>query len=343
MDLLAISKITLALINAGAVLLVMWVWLADSKAKLNRWFSLMTAFIILWVDFAYLGTTAKNPALAVAFYRINYGMVALFLVSAFYFNVVYFLREKRPILRRFVLIIGLIFAALSFLSPFIVQSTMREPWGNETVLGWGNTLFNLYALSVALIVVGLLFKRYLTFPDEGKLKVRYFLIGAFLFALSNIILNIVVPAKSGKTVPYCFGDYSAIFFLVFAALAIVRHKLFGIKIILTQTLTVSMCAILLVLSFAIGVLWIKTLLVVVFLMSCVFGYFLIKGAKTELQQKEILRELVRERTAELRKAFDELKSRKDELEKFYNLTVGRELKMAELKQRIKEIEDRTTQ
>ena len=38
---------------------------------------------------------------------------------------------------------------------------------------------------------------------------------------------------------------------------------------------------------------------------------------------------------ELQSAYDEIKKRKDELEKFYKLTVGRELKMAELKEKIK--------
>jgi len=47
---------------------------------------------------------------------------------------------------------------------------------------------------------------------------------------------------------------------------------------------------------------------------------------------------VKERTAELSKAYEELKIRQEEIERWYSLTIGRELRMAELKQKIKEIE-----
>jgi len=38
-------------------------------------------------------------------------------------------------------------------------------------------------------------------------------------------------------------------------------------------------------------------------------------------------------------ALDQVEKRKTELEKFYKLTIGRELRMAELKEKIKELEN----
>ena len=58
----------------------------------------------------------------------------------------------------------------------------------------------------------------------------------------------------------------------------------------------------------------------------------------EIRQKEILEEKVKERTKELQAAYEDIKKRKEDLEKFYKLTVGRELRMIELKQKIKELE-----
>lgn len=51
-----------------------------------------------------------------------------------------------------------------------------------------------------------------------------------------------------------------------------------------------------------------------------------------------LEERVEERTAELKKAKDELQEKVHALERFSNLAVGRELKMIELKEKIKELE-----
>jgi len=38
--------------------------------------------------------------------------------------------------------------------------------------------------------------------------------------------------------------------------------------------------------------------------------------------------------------YEEIKKDKEALERFYKLTVGRELKMAELRQKVKELEER---
>jgi hypothetical protein len=53
----------------------------------------------------------------------------------------------------------------------------------------------------------------------------------------------------------------------------------------------------------------------------------------EVRAKETFEGLVKQRT-------QELSERNKELEKFYKLTIGRELRMAELKEKIKEIENK---
>ncbi len=70
-----------------------------------------------------------------------------------------------------------------------------------------------------------------------------------------------------------------------------------------------------------------------------------KSSHREAKQKEILEQTVRERTRELETAknlaeqkAEEIKKRSEELERFYRLTIGRELKMIDLKKQIKEME-----
>jgi methyl-accepting chemotaxis protein len=59
--------------------------------------------------------------------------------------------------------------------------------------------------------------------------------------------------------------------------------------------------------------------------------------KLESYSKELEKE-VKERTAELERSKKDLESKNDELERFNKLAIGRELKMVELKKRIKELE-----
>jgi Skp family chaperone for outer membrane proteins len=72
---------------------------------------------------------------------------------------------------------------------------------------------------------------------------------------------------------------------------------------------------------------------------CATGYLLIKTSLKELQVKETLETEVKKRTEQLQKAYDDMKGQKEEIEKWYKLTIGRELRMAELKKEINELKE----
>lgn len=239
-----IEEIVVALINLIGFWLILWVYFANKNQKLNRWFATMTLFVILWVDFSFLGSNSENSSTAVIFYRLNGGSVALFLYSFFNFYVIHFLQqeEKHKVLEKIILFCGVSLSIISVFTSFIVKEVVVQEWGLDIVFGEGELLFNLYAFVVAIIVIGLLAKNYFQFSPEQKIKIHYFLIGTAIFVFANIIFNIIIPSINGTVAYQYFGDYSAIFLLVFTAYAIVKEKLFGVKIILT-TLLVGFIAI----------------------------------------------------------------------------------------------------
>ena len=284
-----IENIIVVLINLIGLWMAFWVLNADRKEKLNQWFFAMTFFVILWVDFAFLGYKTNETFLATFFYRLNWGSVSLFLISSYYFYIVHFLKEKgkHPLFEKLVLIIGILLAFLSVSTDLIIKNTIIQPWGAEIIFGAGNNLFNIYAFIVALIVIGLLIKKYFKSPVLEKLKIQYFLIGTFLFVSFNIIFNIIIPSRTGTVEYQHFGDYSAMFLLCFTAYAIVKHKLFDVKIILTTTL-IGLITILLALdtlffttNFSVQVLKGASLLLFLF-----FGFYLIKSVREEVKRRE---------------------------------------------------------
>ena len=314
-----IEEIVVILINLIGFWLAFWVYSADRKKRLNQWFAIMTFFVVLWVDFAFLGYKAREDFWAAIFYRLNWGSVALFLISAFYFYILYFLKEKSKhlILEKFILLIGILLAISSVFSSFIIEEVIIQPWGAEIIFGSGNILFNFYSFFVALLVILFLTKRYFYFPRKEKLKVQYFLIGTFLFVLFNIIFNIALPSAT-KTVAYQhFGDYSAIFLLGFTAYAIVKRELFDIKVVLTS-IFVSLIAILLLFDiffFTPDFLHqlFKILILTIFLY---FGYFLIKSVLNEIKRREQLEKL----TLKLEKVNVRLKKLLKMKEEFLHIT-----------------------
>ena len=284
-----IENIIVVLINLIGLWMAFWVFNADKKEKLNQWFFAMTFFVVLWVDFAFLGYKANEIFLATFFYRLNFFAVALFLVSFYYFYVVYFLKEKgkHPIFEKFVLFAGIFLAFLSAFTNFIIKNTIIQPGRTEIIFGSANNLFNIYAFIVALIVIGLLIKKYFKSPVLEKTKIQYFLIGTFLFVLFNIVFNIIIPSRTGTIAYSMFGDYSAIFLLCFTAYAIVKHKLFGIKIILTAFLIILIAILLtldtLLFTTQIAVQILKAISLFIFL---IFGYYLIKSVREEVKRRE---------------------------------------------------------
>ena len=62
--------------------------------------------------------------------------------------------------------------------------------------------------------------------------------------------------------------------------------------------------------------------------------------KTNVEARQLLEKHVKERTSELEKSKAELQSKVNELEKFNRITIGREMRMVELKKRIKELEEK---
>ena len=220
------EKIIVVLINLVGFWLIFWVYITNKKEKLNQWFAAMTFFVVLWVDFAFLGYRATDIYSATIFYRINLGAVSLFVISFFYFYVIYFIKHGKGynFLRKIVLYLGIIFALLSLFSDLIIKETIIREWGAEIIFGPANDLFNLYSLLVPLLVIYLLIKRYLSLSRVKMVKMHYFLTGTVIFVLLNILFNIASPIITGTVAYQHMGDYSVVFLCCFVG----RFCFFGI-------------------------------------------------------------------------------------------------------------------
>lgn len=247
-DLFTINKTLIPLINIIAVWLAAWVFLSNPKHKLNRIFIWMVFFMMLWVNFAYLARVIgeSNPTLVLLCLKIAWFATPLLFVIL-YILVINLLNERykyKPI-DFIVILLGIATAFVVGLTDHVVKGV--KFMGVFLIrLVYGDWMLPFLIVVTLLIIATLhpLIKEYYSKSSKIRGKIGYFLVGALVFYIANIIFNIVFPIIFDITRYYFLGDYSTIILLVFIAYAVVKQQLFGIKVVLS-TLFLSLMAILL--------------------------------------------------------------------------------------------------
>ncbi len=311
-ELFVIDTYLVPIILIIGTILSIWVLAADRKNRINQTFFIVTICLLLWIVFAYLGFADKNYERSLIWYRLNLGVIYIFFLGMYFFSV-YFPRKSKvsPLVTWMVVMISVIFSLLSVFSNFIVQSVNVGPGGSEIVFGQGNLLYNITTLVLTSLILWNLFREYFILTRREKLQAQYVLIGIVVLAVLNIIFNVVLPAF-GNDQYYRLGDYSVIFFLGFAAYAIVKGELFGIKVILTQALVFSIGVLLLWQTAVAFPSWFDVSWKgVLFILFVIFGRFLTKSVIQEIKQREQIEKLAQD----VQRSYELEKKAKEELEK----------------------------
>lgn len=344
-------------IDAIGFWLAFLVYRNNPKGKINRLFVLMTVLMFFWVDFAWLSRAIypNNPSLSLFIVRIAWLVTPLFFASLYFFSIELIQEKKKyRFLSKIIVASAIIFALFTLFTDLTLEGIKYTDGVFSFIYGKAILPFLLLIFFMVIANLYPLFQKYFQLEKKAKTKIKFYLIGIFIFYLANIIFNIFLPMVLGISRYYYIADYSIIFLLIFTFFAIIKYKFLDIKIIFTETL-VAIISILLLIDFfgsmaLFEYVW-KGILLLGFLIA---GYLLIASALKEIQLREklqktydavkqlneTLEQKVQERTKELKESKEIAEKRAAELEKWYNLTVGRELKMVELKKKIKELENK---
>ncbi|MFA5742757.1 MAG: hypothetical protein WCX77_03010 [Candidatus Paceibacterota bacterium] len=331
--------------------LAFWVYFSQGEKEVKKYFLLM---VLVWI----LGETTpyyifKNirlPGEIISFTpHLVIASVFIFFGFFYYFSI-NFLNEKNRFrgLNKFIPAISIIGFFLSAFTDLFQKSVTytKEGLGFDVVLNLQGKFFFLgFVAIMTLFILSRFLINYLKADRGNKLKIKYFLAGLSIWIAVNLVSNVYFPLIKDTFIYSSFGNYSIIALFGFTAYAIVRTELFGIKVILTQLLVFGMGMILAALPFFMPNQALQAVTVLIFIIFCLVGYLLIKATLKEMNQKEVLAGMVQDRTKELEQSNEKLEQSKkvaeeraEELEKWYKLTIGREVRMAELKEKIKEME-----
>ena len=311
-----VQKLLLTIILTLSFLLGIVILLANKKSKTNIFYFFTALTIIGWVLFGFMVYYEPVSNYRLLMGRLNFFSVALWFVSIYAFILNFPTEQKKWTLFNISFIFsGIILAAISLFSPYIIEDIHIDKDSRVWTFGPIIVAYYAYAILTALIMILRLIHSYKNESPKNRIKVGYFVAGIISVLVFNIIFNVIYPYIVGNSNYYFLGDFSVIFILGFTAYAIVKHQLFNIKVIATETTVILISIGLIIEVFTSTNVTEGSLKGIVWILATYAGYALIKSVKTEIKQKEKLGVLARK----LEQANDHLKELDETKDNFLSM------------------------
>ncbi|MFA5742670.1 MAG: histidine kinase N-terminal 7TM domain-containing protein [Candidatus Paceibacterota bacterium] len=307
-----------------------FIFFNNPKAKVNRLAALTAISTSIWATSWAIQTFIEQKELALFWARmLNFAVIAIPILYLHW--VLALLGIEKQLKNKIVLSLGWLFTAFFAVfafTPFFVLTVKLKPY--FLYYSEPGTLHPFYMVLYGALLSYLiysLFQSYKTADNSRKVQIKYILLTAvlgFAGASTNYLTfyNIPIPP---------FGSPLTGIAFISLTYSIIRYRIFEVKTILTEILLSVMVVSIGTLPFLMPTDFLRLFTVSIFLLFCCVACILLRYVHREIKTKELLEQKVAERTKELGE-------RNEELEKWYKLTIGREVRMAELKEKIKEIE-----
>lgn len=234
-----IYNFILLLINIFGLWLALWIFLSGRKQKLNIAFALMIISNLAWISFYHLAALPDWRDSSLLLFKGATASVFLFFIAYYFFIVRYFLKKDSlySILGKLVFLYGVVFGALTILTNSIITRLEFQDLAVIPIFskaGW--LAFYGYVIFLTILIIKTLLTDYYKAEKAKKLKIQYFLIGVFIFTGLNFIFNVILPVVFKNYQFYQIGNYSTLFLIGFTSYAIIRQKLFGVRVIFSHIL-----------------------------------------------------------------------------------------------------------
>ena len=318
-----------------SVFIGIWIWWRSKMSALNIIFLLMSISLSgLLLGFYNIFGKCGISDRGVAFWgKLAYFSFIPFFVLFYHFVSVLTGRQKKQ--KKIIFggyVVSLVFMGLVW-SNLFTREIFYYRWGCAPIAYIGYDLWML--TSIIYFILSLYNLRDLIFNEANLDKRQPWLILGILFFLGLSVVGLLSSYQI-EMYPILFDGWWLVVF--FSAYAVIRHRKLNIKVVAVEILLIIILVVFL--TQMIATKSFKGLIekIFFFIIILVLGQSVVRSVELESRQKDILEKAVKERTKELEKSYNLIKKRKDDLEHFYKLTVGRELKMIELKKKIKKLE-----
>lgn len=289
------------------------IYVKNSKSSTNKLFFLLSCLIDVYIIINYLSLHPPSETPESQLFWIRMVMIMTSFIAPVTLLLVHtFPGERITLTLRQLIPLGVLTIASATLSATsLVFKTLEYPGGVPVpVPGPAIPVFFLDFVGLFLMSFIVLIRRYSHQIGEERKKYLYLLLGTVIsFSLTSLFTVIlVVIFKISNFV--LFGPLAPVILMAFVAYAIVKHGLFDIQLIAAEAFTIVISIILFSKIFVIGSLEEAFVDIFVFIIVLVFGIFLIRNVRKEIQQRTRMQELALELSGANKelKRFDEAKS-----------------------------------
>ena len=257
------------------------------QAKLMLGLSLSFSFWIINIMFQWVAVYARVVQFSA---QITAMFETIIFISTTYFVYVFVNKKDIPFTSK--VLLGTVFSTIAVLLPTKINIISFDIVNCQSNVG---VLWNyIYPLEIGSIfyIIYISLKKYFSFDVDKifKKQILYFMSGVVFFltffSLSNILGEITQTYQINL-----FGPIGMVIFLGLLSYMIVEFKTFNIKILGTQVLILGLVVLIGSQFFFIRTTTNRILNGLTFVSAIIFGYFLIKSVKKEVEQKEELAQL----------------------------------------------------
>src|SRR3989338_3102101 len=298
LPLLNIDLLTVGVTIAAIAILGFVVYITNRKSITNKSFLLFCIITILWSFFNYINYQIRQPELVLWLLRIVIFLGVLHSFSFFQFFYVFPVESKKfPKWYKFILIPYVIFVSWLTLSPFVFSGIAQISTNgsvSKTIVEKGIIIFVSTVITLLIVGIVIFVRKIRLAKNEARSQNRIILAGTIVTFALLFTFNLILP---GIFLNVRFMPLGALFifpFIVFTAYAIVKHRLFNVKVITTSLLVfILTVASLIETVYSSDVVQMVTRSSI-FILVLAVGISLIKSVYREVEQREKIEVLAKD-------------------------------------------------
>ena len=290
------------------------VFLSNNRSITNRAFFVFVISTIPWgiLNYFIFQPVQKDLAIWILRAHVFFSVLYCFFLFRLFFV---FPNEKKsfPRFYYFFIVPVVIFVAGLTLSPFVFKEIVQFSITGGIARvdnGQGIIIFGITVVSLILYSIYLVLKKLIKLNSIYKSQVKLLLAGVVVTFSLHILFNFLFPVLLDNSKFSPFGSFFIFPFIIFTSYAILRHKLFNVRVASTALLVFALS----IVSF-IEVTQADNLVFIIYRSAIlffilVFGIILIRSVLREVRQREQITKMAQD----VRRAYEIEKKAKEQLE-----------------------------